>query len=334
MKNRQPAFLLPYDALAFFLERLHAQMELHGPLRCQDGAVRFGRLQKGDLPDLQAVRTLLSPKKYLLAPCETILTYHSENGYQSPPQSTNPLTLLGVHPCDLAAIAYLDRQFLGDPPDPIYAAHRERMTLVGCSCTPDNHCSCYSSPSLLPARCDLFMQQTEKGYLISVESHRGEAMYPLIADLLVAADQVQPQSTSRANFGVAVATPLEEELDTTLADWQELADHCLGCGACSISCPTCACFEILEFGGLDGDSAERLRRWDNCLFRSHAQVAGGHSFQKDRAQRFRYRYRHKYRGYGPLQGVPACVGCGRCRVQCPADLDLRPLAERLEKGLS
>ena len=39
----------------------------------------------------------------------------------------------------------------------------------------------------------------------------------------------------------------------------------------------------------------------------------------------------KYRGFGPLQGIPSCVGCGRCRVVCPTGIDLRPLAERLEE---
>lgn len=50
----------------------------------------------------------------------------------------------------------------------------------------------------------------------------------------------------------------------------------------------------------------------------------------NRAKRFRYRYIHKYRGFGPLQGIPGCVGCGRCRAVCPTGLDLRPLAVRLE----
>ena len=122
------------------------------------------------------------------------------------------------------------------------------------------------------------------------------------------------------------------EPDPLLPDWQLLAEHCLGCGACSFSCPTCACFDVLEVGGLDGRSAERLRCWDNCLFKSHAQVAGGLSFQKDLACRFRYRYRHKYSGFGQLSGIPGCVGCGRCRAVCPSGLDLRLLAERLAGG--
>lgn len=324
-------FFLPNATLGSLLDRLRMLGELHGPLRCNDGAVRFSTLRDGDQPDLQALRSLLPPKKYLVAPTETILTYQPETGYQTPTQNSTPLILLGVHPCDLAAISYLDRLFLAAPPDPGYADRRRRLTLIGTSCSPDAYCSCYQSPSPLPDSCDLFLQQTDDGFVLTVESQRGETLYDALSDLLIP-DGRKTHASPRNNFGTILPAPPQDELDTSLVDWQELADHCLSCGACSISCPSCACFEILEFGALDGSSAERLRRWDNCLFKSHAEVAGGHSFQKDRAQRFRYRYRHKYRGYGQLQGLPSCVGCGRCRVQCPAGLDLRPLAERLEKA--
>jgi formate hydrogenlyase subunit 6/NADH:ubiquinone oxidoreductase subunit I len=139
-----------------------------------------------------------------------------------------------------------------------------------------------------------------------------------------------PENTRRF-FGQPASQQLPE-IDANHPEWQELADHCLGCGACSICCPTCACFDVLEFCGLDGTSAERVRQWDNCLFKGHGQVAGGMSFRKDRAERFRYRHHHKYRGFGALHGISACVGCGRCRVACPVGLDLRQLAERLERG--
>ena len=326
-----PLFILPQTALEPFMERLRTVGELHGPLRGSDDAVRFSFLQTGDQPDLTAVRSLLPPKKYLLAPDETILTYRPAAGYQTPAHETGPLILLGVHPCDLAAIAYLDRQFLADPPDPTYAARLKRLILIGNSCTPDNNCSCHQRPSALSTNCDLFLYQQDNGFLISVETPHGERLCQSLGDLLLPAEDQQLPPSSRSNFGLPLPAPSANELDAHLPDWQRLADHCLGCGACSVCCPTCSCFEILEFGGLDGCSAERLRRWDNCLFKSHSEVAGGHSFQKDRAQRFRYRYRHKYRGYGQLQGVPSCVGCGRCRAQCPTGLDLRPLAEYLEK---
>ncbi|MDD2581477.1 MAG: 4Fe-4S dicluster domain-containing protein [Desulfuromonadaceae bacterium] len=316
--------------LEAMLERLRRKAEVHGPVRGEDGVVRFAELIHGILPDLSAIRTLLPPKKYLLHPRETILKYTSEAGYQLPSESVPPLILFGLHPCDLAGINYLDRIFLGEDPDPLYAARRSALTLIGVSCTPDEFCSCHLYPSPLKALSDLFLNSVKGGFAISSGSPRGEELLEVLKDIVEERDINVPEDTRRF-FGHAVSAQVRPELDATLPEWQELADACLGCGACSLCCPTCSCFDVLEFGGLDGRSAVRVRQWDNCLFKCHAEVAGGMSFRKNRAERFRYRYRHKYRGFGPLQGIPACVGCGRCRVVCPAGLDLRPLAARLEE---
>lgn len=319
--------------LEAMLERLRRKAEVHGPVRGDDGVVRFAELIHGILPDLSAIRTLLPPKKYLLHPRETILKYTFEAGYQLPSESVRPLILFGLHPCDLAGINYLDRIFLGDDPDPLYAARRSALTLIGVSCTPDEFCSCHLYSSPLKALSDLFLNPVKGGFAVSSGSPKGEELLEALKDIVEERDIDVPEDTRRF-FGHAVSSQVRPELDATLPEWQELADACLGCGACSLCCPTCSCFDVLEFGGLDGRSAVRVRQWDNCLFKSHAQVAGGMSFRKNRAERFRYRYRHKYRGFGLLQGIPACVCCGRCRVVCPAGLDLRPLAARLEEVTS
>jgi ferredoxin len=315
--------------LEAFLELLRRYGELHAPVRGDDGVTRFSVPTPGVIPDFTALRTLLPPKKYLLHPRETILSYTADAGYQLPIEKAPALILFGLHPCDLAGINYLDRIFLGDEPDPIYAARREATTLIGVSCTPDELCSCHRSFSSLKAFSDLFLHSLDGGFAVTSGSLRGDELLEGTNGLLEEFDFDITEDTRRF-FGQSISGHLHSELDTALPEWQEFADKCLGCGACSICCPTCYCFDVLELSGLDGRSALRLRQWDNCLFKSHAQVAGGMSFRKDRAERFRYRYLHKYRGFGPLQGIPSCVGCGRCRDVCPTGIDLRPLAARSE----
>ena len=323
--------LLVDQNMELFLERLRLYGDVVGPVRGEDGMVRFTSLAQDTLPDLSAVRSMLPPKKYLLHPREIILTYSKHVGYQQPPEERCSRILFGLHPCDLASINYLDSIYLGEDPDPLYAARRSCLTLVGISCTPDEFCSCQTSLSPLNALSDLFLNAVPEGFLVTSATLRGEELLGGMTGLLEDCEMDSPEDQRRF-FSKPGSNRRYLELDATLPEWQELADHCLGCGACSLCCPTCSCFDVLECGGLDGASAERVRQWDNCLFKSHAQVAGGMSFRKERAERFRYRYRHKYIGFGPLQGIPACVGCGRCRVFCPAGLDLRPLAQRLGGG--
>ena len=110
--------------------------------------------------------------------------------------------------------------------------------------------------------------------------------------------------------------------------WKEEGERCLSCGACSAVCPTCYCYDVVDEAGLDGSVARR-REWDNCFFRDHALVAGGHNFRPDRASRLRFRFEHKYLGFGELRGEASCVGCGRCTSACPVAIDLAAVLARL-----
>jgi sulfhydrogenase subunit beta (sulfur reductase) len=94
-------------------------------------------------------------------------------------------------------------------------------------------------------------------------------------------------------------------------------------------CPTCYCYAVFDELNLDANSGQRKRRWDSCLFKDYALVAGGHNFRAKRSSRVKNRYFHKQRGFVSQYGRPSCVGCGRCKAYCPAGVDILEVVQKL-----
>lgn len=307
LKNKQ---------LSEFLETLRLFGELHGPTMSEAGVFAFAPISHPSQLRLDYRRTQIPPKKYLLPFREEILGYGSGN-YHPSRHHPQEIILFGVHPCDLDGIAYLDLVFLGEPPDQCYAERRARLTLVGISCVPDDFCFCSGSPA--PPRCDLFLSAGEDGFRVDTLTARGKEIADSAKDLLHLQPSLAPATPPTK--GITAQDPQLRFSDNPL--WQKFADTCVSCGACSVCCPTCYCFDIREYPSLDGGGI-RLREWDNCLFATHGEVAGA-NFRGSRLDRLRYRFLHKYCGFTPLQGMTSCVGCGRCKEVCPVDIDLREL---------
>lgn len=313
---------------AYFLRFLHGLAtygELHGPVLTNDGVMAFRPLFSPADIQLDCIRTLIPPKKYFLPPQETILTYSPAKGYRLPKTADRKIVLLGLHPCDLAGIAYLDKVFLESQPDPLFISKRRAITLIGFSCEPDEYCFCGTMGTAEPQNFDIFMHRTDEGFNLTTGSSRGKK---IIRNSSVPLEAREPPSPGPCKCEIEetiiqAATRGETFSESRL--WEDFAGRCLSCGACSLCCPTCYCFDVREYGALDGKTAGRLREWDNCLFKSHGEVAGGHNFRKTREERFRYRFQHKYLGFGPMRGIVSCVGCGRCREVCPVKIDLLEL---------
>ena len=67
-------YIIPHTNFEQMLILLRGCGLLYAPVTDSDGIIRFALLKPGMLPDLNAVRTLLPPKKYLLHPQEALLT--------------------------------------------------------------------------------------------------------------------------------------------------------------------------------------------------------------------------------------------------------------------
>ncbi len=307
-----------------------------------------GRYRTRSVSSSQAFDYVLTPQgwKRILFPPERWLLHlrKTDLGYEvwEPNQEADPpLALLGVRPCELAALKILDRVLIQGPfVDHAYAERRRRalVIVVNCSRSLDT-CFCASLGTGPRAEdgYDLALTELPEGFVVETGSFRG-------AELLQ--DLALPQATDiqarRAQEAVAQAAQTQsrhlnpEGLRDLLYDalessvWQEIGEQCLGCGNCTLVCPTCFCTRVDEITDLTGKEAWRLQSWDTCFSVEYAYLHGG-SIRRSVAARYRQWLTHKLAGWQDQFGTLGCVGCGRCITWCPVGIDLTQQVHRLRQ---
>ncbi len=108
-----------------------------------------------------------------------------------------------------------------------------------------------------------------------------------------------------------------------------MARKCVGCGACTYSCPTCHCFDITDEGTFF--SGERRKNWDACQFDHFTLHASGHNPRDTQYKRWRNRFMCKFNFYPHKFKEKGCVGCGRCVRVCAVRMDITEVIEEISK---
>ena len=302
-----------------------AHYEVVGPVE-RNGGFAFDEV--GSDPSRLRVdydTTLLPPKKYLFPPKAELFTYDTVNNeVKDIDIPVVPRVLFGLHSCDINAINRLDAVFMAsDFPDPYYRAQREATMIVGIDCTPNDHCFCNLwGTDEVTQGYDLFLHDLGDRYLVSILSVTAAEILAVATSARPASpkDSIDFQEKARAFKNSFSSGPAVYELpilmDAFYNDglWDELGDRCLSCTACSMVCPTCYCFNMVDKLDAGGRSGARLRLWDSCCSPSFALVAGGHNFL----------------GYLSKYGNTLCTGCGRCERACKAHISPRVVIQGLQ----
>ncbi len=288
-------------------------------------------------------RTANSAKEFFFPMSEAIVTWRmGPDGLRvEAPVLTRPQVLFGAWPCDGQALDVLDRLLLDDPVDVYYAARRTMTTVVGWACdTGFEGCFCKTMGGGPADRThlDVLLTPADDGYLVDAVTDKGRS---LLGSAAVIARGRRPEAIAYADGASTVrrersaglgegslrpdlCLPAPEQWRAHFNDpiWGAVAERCLGCRACTYDCPVCYCFDIRDRAQPDG-IIERLRCWDSCQGALCFAIAGGHNPRATQAERQRQRYMHKFLYYPEREGTPLCVGCGRCVVDCPVNVDIR-----------
>ena len=296
-----------------------------------DGLIRYQEISS--LEDIVTVKQSdFSPKEVIYPVSQTIFTF-DENSCQETITRDPKGIIIFARPCDINGLKRLDNMFLanGGMSDVYYKRMRDKVKIFMMECEQSwENCFCVSMGTnktenysvgwklhedIIKVRVkdaefiDYFENERETSYEPSfIEENVRKVRVPAIKD----------------------TTNLREVFE--LPFWKEYNETCISCGGCNTVCPTCSCFDTVDYLNQENSrKGERRRIWSSCMLQDFSKTAGGNIARKFPEQMMRFKTMHKVYDYNSRFGgnEHMCVGCGRCIQRCPEDISFADTINRL-----
>lgn len=276
-------------------------------------------------------------KKYFFPPVQEIFTRNplskSKTSDLKTAKTPAKFVLFGLNLPQLEALTQLDEIMQKPNEDFFYFQNRKQSIVIGLIDV---------EIDAMPGGDIIFQKIGEGKYKVWAENAKSKQ---IIKENKVFFEEIEDEEIESArSFELSEGAEWSKTMRELLADsenlanavawshghkiWDELAEKCLGCGICTYVCPLCHCFSIEDRVGLD-DKCSRCRKWDSCVLPSFSRIAGGHSFRPTIKERYYNWFYHKfvraYREFGKSQ----CVGCGACKKNCPAGIDIQEILKTI-----
>ncbi|MBI5559660.1 MAG: 4Fe-4S dicluster domain-containing protein, partial [Deltaproteobacteria bacterium] len=263
------------DGFLFVAPKVAARQVVYGPVSSAED-IEFDYIIPGN-----------SFKEFLFPQTEVVARFkiHREgvdcDGAEVKPKG---LVIFGSRPCDAASLSSLRSVFAQGPADEFYTKREDRAIVVTVACTSaDEACFCTTvglSPEVTGGS-DVFLKETEEGdFIAEAVTEKGRAFIGRYSGAFEdkvegrPKEVVMPSPVPDVSIG-KIKEWLKDKNHYENPVWAELARKCIGCGACTFSCPTCHCFDIVDEGAYaDG---ERRKDWDSCQFPLFTLHASGHN---------------------------------------------------------
>lgn len=327
--------------LTDWLAKIAAGFETFGPLKSEEYHL-FGPLKGA--AELDFPNTRNAPKNALFRHTETLARFtRTPRGmeYLSDGDEVKA-SVVFVRPCDAASFCFLDKVFGWKPyDDPYYQARREKTVVVsiGCVKAPYSSCFCASvgGEPLGDRGADVLLTDLGGDWLAEFLTPKGETLLATLGGAAAAtdADAAKKEELREAAKATVTAKIPAKEIAPTLKRvfespfWATIHRRCLACGTCTYLCPSCHCFDIAD--ETEGDKGTRIRSWDSCMFPLFTKETSGHNPRPSQRERWRQRVMHKFSYIPENFDELGCVGCGRCVINCPVNIDIRKIVEDIAK---
>ncbi|MBC2581383.1 anaerobic sulfite reductase subunit AsrA [Clostridium sp. DJ247] len=273
-------------------------------------------------------KSSFSPKEVIL-PITQTLFYFTEDSIIEPKVEGKKI-LLFLRSCDIHAVRRLDEIYLRNGyEDPYYKKLRDKVKFVLMECENSfENCFCVSMGTNKTEEYSLFVKVANEDILIECKD---ESFRPCLNN--EEAYEVVPKFIESNEIEVTIPKNLDQKI-FNWDGWKEYSERCIACGRCNTVCGTCSCFTMQDISYKDNNkSGERRRVWSSCQIDGFTDMAGGHSFRKDKGDRMRFKVMHKIYDFNKRFGYHMCVGCGRCDDVCPEYISFSNCVNKLNKAV-
>lgn len=320
------------------LHELQGEYRIYAPKHIPDRGMweTDGLIRYQEVSTLEEIVTVkqsdFSPKEVIYPVSQTIFTF-DENSCQETITRDPKGIIIFARPCDINGLKRLDNMFLanGGMSDIYYKRMRDKVKIFMMECEQSwDNCFCVSMGTNKTENYSVGWKLHEDIIKVRVKDAEFIDYFENERETAYEPSFIEENERKVRVPAIKNTTNLREVFE--LPFWKEYNETCISCGGCNTVCPTCSCFDTVDYLNQENSrKGERRRIWSSCMLQDFSKTAGGNIARKFPEQMMRFKTMHKVYDYNSRFGgnEHMCVGCGRCIQRCPEDISFADTINRL-----
>ena len=311
------------------LQKLKSEYRIYAPKHVPDrgmwetdGLIRYQEIDSVE-EIVNSKQSDFSPKEIVYPVAQTIFKF-DENSCRETVSNDPKGIIIFARPCDINGLKRLDNMFLanGGMSDVYYKRMRDKVKIFMMECEQSwENCYCVSMGTNRTENYSVAWKLHDDMIQLKVKDAEFAGYFEWAASCDYEPAFIEENERKVRIPDIRDAATLKEVAG--LEFWKEYNDQCISCGGCNTVCPTCSCFDTVDYLNQENSrKGERRRIWSSCMLQDFSKTAGGSIARKFPEQMMRFKTMHKVYDYNARFGgnEHMCVGCGRCIQRCPEDI--------------